>query len=114
MHCVSSYPCNPSIANIMKMVKLQTLNPDVGYSDHIQGVESAKVAIGFGAKVIEKHFTIDNNLPGRDNKFAILPSDLADLSSYIKLREEMLIDHGSDFQECELDSRINYTGRFNG
>jgi sialic acid synthase SpsE len=98
----------------MKMVKLQTLNPDVGYSDHIQGVESAKVAIGFGAKVIEKHFTIDNDLPGRDNKFAILPSDLLDLSSYIKLREEMLIDHGVDYQECEADSRNNYTGRFNG
>ena len=114
MHCVSSYPCNPSIANIMKMVKLQTLNPDVGYSDHIQGVESAKVAIGFGAKVIEKHFTIDNNLPGRDNKFAILPNDLADLSSYVKLRKEMLIDHGVDYQECEADSRNNYTGRFNG
>ena len=114
MHCVSSYPCNPSIANIMKMVKLQTLNPDVGYSDHIQGVESAKVAIGFGAKVIEKHFTIDNDLPGRDNKFAILPNDLADLSSYVKLRKEMLIDHGVDYQECEADSRNNYTGRFNG
>ena len=114
MHCVSSYPCNPSIANIMRMVKLQTFNPDVGYSDHIQGVESAKVAIGFGANVIEKHFTINNDLPGRDNKFAILPKDLDDLSSYIKLREEMLIDHGSDFQECESDSRTNYTGRFNG
>ena len=117
MHCVSSYPCNPSIANIRRMVKLDNLKGkyrNIGYSDHIQGVESAKVAIGFGAQVIEKHFTIDNDLPGRDNKFAILPSDLADLSSYIKLREEMLIDHGIDFQECELDSRTNYEGRFNG
>ena len=114
MHCVSSYPCNPSIANIMKMVKLQTLNPDVGYSDHIQGVESAKVAIGFGAKVIEKHFTIDNDLPGRDNKFAILPKQMKDLTNFIKLREEMFISYGDDFQKSELDSRTNYTGRFNG
>ena len=93
---------------------LNTLTPKVGYSDHIQGVESAKVAIEFGAQVIEKHFTVDNDLPGRDNKFAILPNDLNDLSSYIKLRKEMLIDHGIDHQKCETDSRINYAGRFNG
>ena len=121
MHCVSSYPCNPSIANIKRMVKMQNINPivnnptyRVGYSDHIQGVESAKVAIGFGAQVIEKHFTTDNNLPGRDNKFAILPHELKDLSDYIKLREEMMVEHGPDYQKCEFDSRTNYTGRFNG
>jgi sialic acid synthase SpsE len=121
MHCVSSYPCNPSIANIKRMVRMQNINPiinesiyGVGYSDHIQGVESAKVAIGFGAQVIEKHFTTDNNLPGRDNKFAILPHELKNLSDYIKLREEMMIEHGPDYQKCESDSRENYTGRFNG
>ena len=110
MHCVSSYPCNPSIANIQRMVRMQNINPlasecvyGVGYSDHIQGVESAKVAIGFGAQVIEKHFTTDNDL-----------RELKDLSDYINLREEMLIDLGPDYQECESDSRENYTGRFNG
>ena len=114
LHCVSSYPCSPSIANLLRMNRLKSLNYEVGYSDHIQGVESAKVAIGEGARVIEKHFTVDNDLPGRDNKFAILPSELLDLSNFIKLREEMFIDHGDDYQQCELDSRNNYTGRFNG
>jgi N,N'-diacetyllegionaminate synthase len=119
LHCVSTYPCEPKIANIPKMVKLKSINipyvsTKVGYSDHIQGVESAKVAIEFGAEVIEKHFTIDNDLPGRDNKFAILPRDLANLSSYIQLRKDMIINHGTDFQKCESDSRKNYSGRFNG
>tara|TARA_R110000851_G_scaffold69994_1_gene156386 strand:+ start:7071 stop:7886 length:816 start_codon:yes stop_codon:yes gene_type:complete len=119
MHCVSSYPCDPNIANLPRMLSLKNLEFEniefeIGYSDHIQGVESAKVAIECGAKVIEKHFTIDNNLPGRDNKFAILPHDLSNLSSYIQIREKMLINHGNDFQECELDSRNNYEGRFNG
>ena len=100
--------------NIPRMNKLKDLGFSIGYSDHIQGVESAKVTIEFGAKVIEKHFTIDNNLPGRDNKFAILPSDLSNLSLYLQLRNEMLINKGVDFQECESDSRTNYTGRFNG
>lgn len=114
LHCVSSYPCLPSIANIPRMIEFKKLGFSIGYSDHIQGVESAKVAIEFGAEVIEKHFTIDNNLPGRDNKFAILPEELANLTEYVKLRDEMLIDKGLDFQECELDSRNNYTGRFDG
>ena len=120
MHCVSTYPCDPKIANIgrMKLLKDARFNLGmgtfIGYSDHIQGVESAKVAIGEGALVVEKHFTTDNDLPGRDNKFAILPHELKDLSNYIKMREDMFISHGDDYQECESDSRKNYTGRFDG
>ena len=96
------------------MIRLKDLGLDVGYSDHIQGVESAKVAIGEGAEVIEKHFTIDNDLPGRDNKFAILPHQMKDLTDYIKIREDMFISHGDGFQLFEEDSRKNYAGRFNG
>ncbi len=114
LHCVSTYPCNPNMANIPRMNKLKELGFKVGYSDHIQGVESAKVAIGEGALVIEKHFTTNNSLPGRDNKFAILPRDMSDLISYIQLRKDMSIPHGNDYQKNELDSRNNYTGRFNG
>ena len=120
MHCVSTYPCDPTIANIQRMQLLKDARADlgmdtfVGYSDHIQGVESAKVAIGEGALVVEKHFTTDNDLPGRDNKFAILPQYLKNLAAFIKMREEMFISHGNDYQECESDSRKNYTGRFNG
>ena len=114
LHCVSTYPCLPSQANLLRMNRLKDLGFEVGYSDHIQGVESAKVAIGEGARVVEKHFTINNNLPGRDNKFAILPRQMEDLTNFIKLREEMFMSYGDDFQKSELDSRINYTGRFNG
>ena len=114
MHCVSTYPLDPKNANILKLKELNKLFKWVGYSDHMQGVESAKVALEFGIHAIEKHFTVDNTLPGRDNKFAILPSQLNDLSEYIKLRNDMMIDQGLDFQECESDSRTNYAGRFNG
>jgi len=114
LHCVSTYPCNPDQSNLLRMILLKNLNFPIGYSDHIQGVESAKVAIGEGAVVIEKHFTVDNDLPGRDNKFAILPDQMKDLTDYIKMRNDMFISHGDDYQESELDSRINYTGRFDG
>lgn len=113
MHCVSSYPCSPNTANLPKMKSLMEIWPTVGYSDHIEGVESAKVAIGEGAVIIEKHFTTDNSLPGRDNRFAILPHQLKDLSDYIRMREDMLIPC-EEVQQIETSSREHYTGRFNG
>ena len=76
----------------------------VGYSDHIQGSDSAKIAISEGAVVIEKHFTLDNDLPGRDNKFAILPHQMLDISDYI-LKYNMMLEDLCDFQDGELDSR---------
>lgn len=116
LHCVSTYPCLPKHANIQRMTRIKDAvrGIKIGYSDHIQGVESAKVAIGQGAEVIEKHFTTDKNLPGRDNKFAILPDDMKDLTSYINVRKDMLIYRGKDYQSSEVDSRVNYEGRFNG
>ena len=122
LHCVSTYPCLYHFANIPKMGRLKHMldvhfeykNYQIGYSDHIEGVESAKVAIGLGATVIEKHFTVDNDLPGRDNKFAILPNAMKNLTDYITLSEEMMVDHGDGYQAFEEDSRENYAGRFNG
>ena len=113
MHCVSTYPCDPRQANILKMKNLMKItNSNIGYSDHIQGVESAKVAIGEGAEVIEKHFTINNDLPGRDNKFSILPSEMLVLSKYIKEHEKINIFRGEDYQDIELDVRKNYRSRW--
>ena len=114
MHCVSVYPGKYEIANLPKMISLKQIHNLVGYSDHIEGIESAKIALGLGAVVIEKHFTIDNNLPGRDNKFAILPNELLGLRKYINYIHDMMIDHGTSYNELEFDSRTNYAGRFNG
>ena len=114
MHCVSVYPGKYEIANLPKMIELKKIHNLIGYSDHIEGIESAKIALGLGAVVIEKHFTIDNNLPGRDNKFAILPIELLGLRKYINYINDMMIDHGTGYNELESDSRTNYAGRFNG
>ena len=114
MHCVSVYPGEYNEANLPKMNELKKLCNKVGLSDHIEGVESSKIAIGEGAVILEKHFTIDNDLPGRDNKFAILPKQLKDLTDYIKNRSLMLENLGLGFNDKENNSRLNYTGRFNG
>ena len=118
LHCVSSYPCKPSMANLPKIKKLHELIDftygKVGYSDHCEGVEVAKMALDYDVSVIEKHFTIDHDLPGRDNKFAILPDEMKNLSNYIEMRDEARTSLGDDYIKEETDSRENYTGRFDG
>ena len=114
LHCVSSYPCDLDIVNLPRIQDLKMLSNSVGFSDHSQGIESSILSLGMGVSFIEKHFTINNDLPGRDNKFAILPSPMRSLSYYVKVAGKVMNDKGSDFQDCELDSRKNYTGRFNG
>ena len=60
----------------------------------------------------ERHFTIDKNLPGRDNKFALLPNDLKTISNYRDIFSKMIINKGLDIQECEMDIYNNYRGRW--
>ena len=84
----------------------------VGFSDHTKGAEVTKISLEYDLDVIEKHFTLDQSLPGRDNKFALLPHELKDLSDYIKLREQVNISHGDNYLEVEKESRKWMTGRF--
>jgi len=112
MHCVSTYPCPPENINLPRMQKLKDYTSAVGYSGHFTGIDDAISAICHGATFIEKHFTIDQDLPGRDNKFAILPKQMRSLTDFRDKYEKMNIDLGLDLQECELDTYENYRGRW--
>lgn len=122
MHCVSSYPCLPKHANLPKIRSLKALckiipgldNFQVGFSDHCEGIEVAKMSLEYGVDWIEKHFTIDRNLPGRDNKFSILPDEMYNLKRYIEEREEATEYLGCNFQDIEKETREKYTGRWSG
>lgn len=112
LHCVSSYPTPAEYCNMQKIVELKSLHDDIGYSGHYFGIEDAIVAAELGATVIEKHFTVDRELPGRDNKFALLPADLKKLTDYINTRQKMLKYHGLDFLQNEKEMREKYRGRW--
>jgi len=114
LHCVSSYPCNLENSNINRINHLKRLQWPVGISDHYQGLYPSIFALGKGIDVIEKHFTIDNSLPGRDNEFAILPPMMKEMRKYIDASNKVKSMDIPDFQECEVDVRENYTGRFDG
>ncbi len=111
-HCVSSYPTEPKYCNLPRINSLKKICDKVGFSDHTKGIEVTKISLEYNLDFIEKHFTLNRNLPGRDNKFALLPNELNDLSNYIKLREQANTNHGDNYLEVEKESRKWMTGRF--
>ena len=114
MHCVSSYPLKAENVNFPKLYEIKKTFKNFGYSGHYSSIEDCYVPIILGAKYVEKHFTINKNNPGRDNKFAILPRELKDLDNFRKSFNLMNINKGLDLQKCEKDIVLKYRGRWNG
>jgi N-acetylneuraminate synthase len=81
LHCVSSYPAPASSCNLRAIETLaKCFGYPVGFSDHTQGIEVSLAAIARGACLIEKHFTLDKNLPGPDHKVSLTPQEFAELT----------------------------------
>lgn len=100
LHCTSNYPAAYSDVNLRAMSTMaNTLNLPVGYSDHTLGLDASLVAVSIGAKVIEKHFTIDKSLPGPDHRASLMPDELVELVRRIRVTEDIL---GSSVKEPTL------------
>ncbi len=112
LHCVSCYPCLYENVNMNKMDAIHKLTPRYGYSGHGASIYDAILAISRGAQIVEKHFTIDHDLPFRDNKFAILPSELNQIVDFAEKYDSMMQEHGVNYQPCEQIVREGYTGRW--
>lgn len=94
LHCVTDYPTPPDQVNLRAMHVIQAaLGVPIGYSDHTMGIEASVIAVAAGAKVIEKHFTLDCSLPGPDHKASLEPKDLAEMVRSIR-RVEVLLGAG--------------------
>lgn len=77
LHCTTEYPAPMAEVNLRAMQSIHTaFGVAVGYSDHTPGIEAAIAAVALGARVIEKHFTLDRNLPGPDHKASLEPEEL--------------------------------------
>lgn len=91
LHCTSEYPAPYDQVNLRAMQTLaDTFGLPVGLSDHSEGNVVAIAAVALGACVIEKHFTLDRNLPGPDHKASLEPSALQDLVRAIRQVESSL------------------------
>lgn len=93
LHCTSEYPTPMNEVNLRAMRSIaDTFGVDVGYSDHTLGIEVSIAAVSLGAKVIEKHFTLDRNLPGPDHKASLEPVELIEMIRAIRNIEVALGD----------------------
>jgi len=77
LHCNTEYPTPMEDVNLTAMLTIRDeLGVNVGYSDHTLGIEIPIAAVAMGAAVIEKHFTLDRNLPGPDHYASLEPDEL--------------------------------------
>ena len=104
LHCVSNYPADPATTNLRAMDTLAaTFHVPVGYSDHTLGNEVAFAAVARGARIIEKHFTLDRTLPGPDHTASSEPAELKSLVQGIRKIESSL---GTDIK-APADTEAN-------
>lgn len=91
LHCTSNYPASYSDVhlNAMRTIAAETGLP-VGYSDHTNGLAVSTAAVALGATVIEKHFTLDQNLPGPDHQASLPPEELSALVKQIRNVEDAM------------------------
>ena len=105
LHCTTQYPAPYESVNLRAMDALTTLGcAGVGYSDHTVGTDVAVAAVARGARIVEKHFTLDCNLPGPDHRASLEPKQLAELVAAIRRTEAAL---GSGVKEAAAAERPN-------
>lgn len=102
LHCNTEYPTPWNDVNLRAMHDIaKRFNVPVGYSDHTKGLEVPIAAVALGATVIEKHFTLDNNLPGPDHKASLEPQQLKAMVDAIRHIEQALGNGVKQISESE-------------
>jgi N,N'-diacetyllegionaminate synthase len=102
LHCVVSYPTIAADASLSAIRDLATLGCIVGYSDHTIGISAAILSVALGARVIEKHFTLDKNQSDfHDHKLSADPTDLAELVQRVREAEILIGSGGKRILPCE-------------
>lgn len=105
MHCIAKYdaPLNTLNLNVIRTLKLQYPEIIIGYSDHSSdAVIAPAAAVALGAKMIEKHITLDRSTPGPDHSFALEPHELKAMVKEIRKTEKKLQDKRSISVKTEV------------
>lgn len=95
LHCNSEYPTPMKDVNLLAMLAIKNkFNVEIGYSDHTLGIEVPIAAVALGARVIEKHFTLNRSLPGPDHLASLEPDELSEMVTCIRNIEDALSGNG--------------------
>jgi len=109
LHCVSSYPTPPCQANLLAIRSLAArfLVSSIGYSDHVAGIQTAIYSVAVGARIVEKHFTLDKMQSSfRDHELSADPAEMRALVQEIRKLESWLGDGSKILQPCESAMRV--------
>lgn len=107
LHCLSAYPAPENQINLRAISTLAgAFGCPVGYSDHTLGITAPVAAVALGAVVIEKHLTLDVNLPGPDHRASLEPKPFQAMVAAIRSCESMLGDGRKQPQPAELSTRL--------
>ena len=91
LHCNTEYPTPMEDVNLRAMISIrEAFGVAVGYSDHTLGIEVSIAAVALGATVIEKHFTLDRDLPGPDHQASLEPAELKEMILAIRNIEKAM------------------------
>jgi N,N'-diacetyllegionaminate synthase len=106
LHCNTEYPTPMQDVNLHAMSTIQKeFEVTIGYSDHTLGIEVPIAAVALGAKVIEKHFTLDRNLPGPDQLASLEPNELKAMVQAIRNIELAISGNGiKEPSESEMNN----------
>jgi N,N'-diacetyllegionaminate synthase len=105
LQCHSQYPTLPQHANLKALTHLENFTGlPVGYSDHTQGIACAIAAVALGAILLEKHFTLDNNLPGPDHSASLNPTEFKNMVQAIREIESAM---GDGIKKPETEELLN-------
>lgn len=107
LHCNFNYPARIEDVNLRVMATLeQAFGCLVGYSDHTMGIEVSMAAVALGARVIEKHFTLDRTLPGPDHHASLEPDELKKMVAKIRNIEQALGSSVKRLSSEEVANRL--------
>jgi len=107
LHCVAAYPTPLQEANLRLIQTFKTIYDCIpGFSDHTEGILASMTAVAMGARIIEKHFTLDKADYGPDHWFSVDPTELKQLVFSIRSVESMLGDGHKRLLQIEADSYI--------
>ncbi|MDA7780399.1 N-acetylneuraminate synthase family protein [Candidatus Pelagibacter sp.] len=103
LHCVTDYPVQEKFANL-KCIKtlINNFKLNVGYSDHTSGILAPIIAVSLGAKIVEKHLTINKKMSGPDHKASIEENEFLEMTKNIRSYEKMIGTGFKDIQKCEI------------
>lgn len=105
LHCTTQYPTPYEDVNLGAMDTMRKATGlEIGYSDHTKGIEVPIAAVAMGAAVIEKHFTLDKNMPGPDHKASLEPAELKAMVEAIRNIEKAMGDGIKQATESEKDN----------